>query len=323
MRTRRLLIAFSLPAVLLLLTGCSLITALTSIPPVTAGSCLQDNVGGDADLTSPVACTRPHLYDVVALSTWPGMSDALEAADPAEVHHRLQIGGTAQADDYWEWSAEYCSTALRSAVGWTGSRLGVENASGEPLTSDGIWAMPGGSYYVDISLPAEQAFVAGDHRTVCSAAWTDATGALRSVSFPAGLTFADLFDDRMPVETRQCLDSDGIAVECTASDATEVTAQFDAVAASSEELVVEYATTEDDDVETTDLEQLDEICFALIDKLPHRADTVSALSWVIWDGDWDRVYRTGGLQNDVRYFAQCFANDPDQVTGHEPGENSA
>jgi hypothetical protein len=264
---------------------------------------LKENISVDADLTSVVPCTDPHLYDVVALETWPGMDDLLQDGDPAAVQHRLQLGATDDAEAYWTWSWDFCVDAIERAVGWADVKLGITDDAGNALTTTKIAALPGGQYLLDRSLADEATFAAGEHRTACSAAWVDPRGKQRELILPAGLGFGDIFDDRMPIAARACLDDEGMAADCGPGTA-EITATFDVAAATSDEEVIRLAAA--DGTDPDDYASIDRVCAALTGQLPHPRQIDETLSWLIWNGDWDRVRRTHGVLVHTQYFATCY-----------------
>ena len=162
--------------VALVLSGCSLFTWLpgpdVTAPPLAVGVCLDGMNGADADRTSVVDCGEPHLFQITAIDQWPGMADALDAADGDrgavwdDIHH---AGGTAGSAEYGEWASRNCNEAAQRVAGITDVEV-------DGHTAGDLWLRVGGTYGVDLSLGSREEFVAGDVSTICSVAWYDDAG---------------------------------------------------------------------------------------------------------------------------------------------------
>ena len=306
MRTRRLLIALAASAVVALVTGCSLLPSAAQ--PLVAGACLASSDSADSDFHSVVACSEPHRYDVVAVDTWSGMDAALAHGDADDVYTELRDPDS----DFAAWVQDWCSTAIRAAVGWSDVELKLESDSGSALTTDNIWAEPSGSFYIDISLAAKPDFVKGDHRVVCSAAWVDETDRQIALTFDKGLGFADLIEPGLPNTTRSCINIDGESVSCEyPGDIAEQFGSFDARIYPGPDSVLQLVAAEDENASIPVLESFDTVCAALSAAVPHRPQGGPPFATVLdLNGDWDRASRTGVLQDDVPYFVNCFTIPP-------------
>lgn len=220
----RIILSAVAVSAMLLLAGCS--GATTTPSPPAAGTCLDSQSGQDADWTSTVDCTEPHLYDVVGSAVWPGIDDAIAEGDAGDLFDTISSGKA--STEYLTWAYSECSGLFRTAIGADAFNFGGKDAAALDL-------YPGGNYFVDYSLGSRDAFVAGQHDTLCSAAWVDATNTQQvPVAFDKGVTLADFFTPAFPASTRACYTygaSSTDNADCPKPHKGEFLAFFDGVAA--------------------------------------------------------------------------------------------
>ncbi|MCS0499265.1 septum formation family protein [Protaetiibacter mangrovi] len=180
------------------------------------GDCLDGMNGVDSDWGSHVECTRPHLYDVVAIDEWPGMDAAIDGATPARVFSAINGGSDDTfVSEYWGWAHEFCAAAVRDALGWGGLH---------PRYDD-LHVMPAGEWGFDMSLAARSDFDAGEHRTLCSLGWFD------EHARTTGATLPEDFVADAGAGTEECWVTDSTTadpVDCTEPHTDQTILWFDA-----------------------------------------------------------------------------------------------
>lgn len=300
LRTRRLLLALLLTAPLL--SGCGVVGLLGDPPDLRApagtlevGACLEGMVGNDSDRDSVVSCDAPHRFEVTAIAEWPGMDDFISAnGDKAfSLLHPSGVPKNQDVRDYGDWAFAECQQSVMEAAG-------IAQVEVDGHTAADLWLRLGGGYGVDTSLASRTAFQAGDHRTVCSAAWFNSYGAPSPVQFPAGVRFADVNTTSLPITQRECWGLDYEVVPCDTDHAAQVIVDFDGLEAFGPEVVTRAAEGEPTEA---DWKLEDEFCDALTDAamampefmsgLSYYADLQSDYGWGAWDGtvDEDSSYR--------------------------------
>lgn len=294
---RRIITISLLTVAALVLTGCSLLRAplqqllpdpATSAGPLGIGSCLDGMNGADSDRTALVPCDELHLFEVTAIEEWPGMDDALAAADGDagalwdEIH--LLDGSEGATRDYGTWASRACSEAGQRMIG-------IADVDVDGHTASELWLFIGGPYGVDMSLGSREEFVAGDHRTVCSLAWYQGGQAPERND---DRSFAHLREPGVSLLHRECWDSEYYEVPCTRPHTSQVVVGFDGVEAYGPELVQRVASGgwTEADIDTTDAfceKLLPEVVpyGAPIDGLGYYAETFVGSGWDSFDGTVD------------------------------------
>ncbi|QEO09819.1 hypothetical protein [Protaetiibacter larvae] len=286
--------------------------------------CLDEMNGLDSDWTSLVPCTAPHLYDVVGIGEWPGMAEAIAQSDPGTVFSTIVAADSGElVDRYFSWADDFCSTALREAVGWSGPEIGN--------SFNALWVMPVGPWAVDRSLASRAAFVAGEHRTLCSLGW------LESTREPAELTVRDVFSPDYPVEMRDCWiygDDDTIEFSwCDEPHTDQTILSFDARAAFGIDFVKPMDQLSDADWQTAS-----GVCDGLVSEVALGFDRSTMYAWAsIFDDspEWEALDRYPPIDG-ARYFMSCLVSRNDNglmrgdvmtgavdLLGGAPGRESA
>lgn len=301
-------------SVVLTLSGCSLLAPLISTfrpdstpLPLVIGSCLAGMNGADSDRGSIVDCDEPHLFQVTSIDQWPGMADAIEAADGDlgavwdDIH---LVNGSTGSVAYGEWASRNCNEAAQRTVG-------IADVEVDGHTAANLWLRVGGTYGVDLSLGSREQFIAGDVATICSMAWYDDSGPRLLATLP----FEKLVHPGFDPDLRECWADDYTAVSCAQPHAAQVMLSFEGLEAFGPDLVgraaVGGATEADWDVVDAFCEQL------LLQTMPSTADfgelgylgeTSASYSWDEFDGTVDA---------EGAYFFSCLAlGDPgDVITG--------
>lgn len=286
--------------VALALAGCTSLPFPLPLPippgavssPLTApelGDCLDDVNGLDADWRSAVPCTEPHLYDVAAVAEWPHMADFVAELGAAEVFDLIVAYEPGPVvDAYSAWADEYCSTAIREAVGW--SELAPQ--------FDDFWVMPSGPWGVDRSLATRADFVGGEHRTLCALGWAEPT------PLPSGVTLTGMFDPAFPVELRDCWVETSVEVlfaYCDTPHTDQTLLSYDIAAAFGTDFVQATETmSEDDWVATADL------CSELLLQVAPGFDPETMYAWTGPDGSpvWTDL-EDAPAADGSRYFVTC------------------
>ncbi len=247
------------------------------------GVCLADANGYDSDRRSVVECTEPHLYDVVGSAEWPGMDDAIAESGGARetfdliVDHRP--GPVVAAYD--EWADEFCSTALRDVVGWS---TGM---------TDRLWVMPSVAYQVDRSLASRSDFVAGDHLTLCSAAWWE------PLAYDSEITVESMLEAEFPLETRDCwVEFERVLRVRLLARRTSISGLgFDGLAA----FGIDFIRNPDEMAEE-DWGRVSDKCWELATFLLPAFDGETMYTWASAEGEvWEEL-ATGTPDADQRYF---------------------
>jgi hypothetical protein len=292
----------------LVLSGCSLIPLPLpfgplgggALPPVPAvGVCLAEANGYDSDRRSVVECTEPHLYDIVGSAEWPGMADAIADEGNAKKVFDLIIdhepGPVVNAYD--EWADAFCSTALRDTVGWS-----------TPMT-DELWVMPGVAYQVDRSLASRSDFVAGDHATLCAAAWWE------PLAYDSGVTVESMLAAEFPLITRDCWVETEASLDfawCDEAHTDQTILSFEGKAAFGIDFLrAPEEMTEDDWYTVSDK------CWELATLLIPSFDSEIMYAWAGADGEvWEQL-ASSPADPEQRYFYSCGVamNDGSSFTG--------
>jgi hypothetical protein len=298
-------------AEMMVLSGCSLLTPLPGFPQsgpgaaeLEVGSCLDGMSGADSDRRSVVDCDQPHLFEVTAVTEWPGMADAIEeAGGAAEAWDALHVivGSTGEPThpEYFDWAETACETATQQV-------LRIDDVELDGKSAADIWLRLGAGYGVDLSLDTREGFVAGDHRTVCSAAWYDARGNPLSVTLGDGITLSDAAGPDFPLDQRECWDDEFYLTTCKVPHAAQVLVGFDGVATLGAELVAKLGNGDGTD---SDWEVADTVCDQLLDQtLPSSADFGPDLGYLSEIGispGWEAF--EGTLDPDQNYPFACVA----------------
>jgi len=267
--------------------------------PLAVGSCLDGTNGYDSDREELVGCAGPHLFDVVAIEEWPGMTAALATDDPGDVYDELYSEGGGA--DYWQWGSTTCAAAVRGV-------LGIDDVTVDGHTAAEMWLRIAGIYGVDISLASREAFVAGDHTTVCSAAWYHIQSRPSRITYPDGLGFADLLDPAFGPDWRECRTVDYFTADCAQDHWGQTLAGFEGIDVFGADLIARVA---DGTATDADWMAADAFCEHLLDAtlpptanpegLLRYADVGAGNGWDSYDGSVDPA---GG------YVFDCIATAP-------------
>jgi len=250
MRTRRIATVLAVAVLVPLLSGCALLAHLPGattepeepVGPLGIGSCLDGMIGADSDRDAVVSCEVPHLFEVTAVEEWPGMEDLLADASGADAAWY----DVPDDEGYIDWSSKACMQAAQRMIGIADVAVG-------DLEAGDMWLRVMGPYNVDMSLASRQAFVDGDHRTVCSLAWYfDNQTPQRSDG-----SFADLMKPGVDSDRRECWDSDTYVVPCARPHAIQAMLGFDGLIAFGDDLVKRVA---DGDASDDDWTTVDDFC---------------------------------------------------------------
>lgn len=219
-------------ALLAVLSGCSGAFPLPlPIPPRPGGpstesplvapaaeECLDGTNGPDADWRSGVACTEPHLYDVLSIGEWPELDDTIAKNGAARVYRAINSGASeSYVTAYWQWARNSCEAPARDAFGW---------GDLDPRF-DELHVLPVGNWLFDMSLATRADFTAGEHRSLCSISW----GEPRARA--SGDTIADDFRADTTTTTEECwlVGSTSTPTDCAAEHTDQAILRFDARAA--------------------------------------------------------------------------------------------
>ncbi len=282
--TRRLLAVAA--AALLTLTACS---GLNPTPSGTvAGTCLADYNGPDADRTSIVDCSQEHTFDVYASATWPGMDAAIADSDAEAVFDALTSDAASVVSDvYWAWAHAECSDRFIEHVG-------LDSVTIEGKSAQELGLLPGGRWDLDYSLDAREAFVGGDHSTICSLVWYDEAGDPATVKHEPGVSAATMLSN-FTTELQGCFTRDPDAdprysnTNCAEPHNGQYLMYLDALAALGADFVSSM------DPETTifaDYEPLDSYCTTVIETV--YPGVLDSPSWTVWS---DQTGRFAGWQD--------------------------
>jgi hypothetical protein len=282
-----------------LLAGCGVVGLLGEPPdlrspagPLEVGACLEGMVGNDSDRESVVSCDAPHRFEVVAIAEWPEMNEFIRENGDLSFSRLHPASDTDAQDvlDYFDWATDECQQAIMESAG-----IADVEVDGHSAVDLGLRL--GGGYGLDISLASRTGFQAGDHRTVCSAAWYNSYGAPSLVEFPVGVRFADVNTTSLPIEQRECWAVDYDIVPCDEEHAGQVVVDFDGLEAFGPEVITRAAEGEPTEADWT-LE--DAFCDELTDAamarpefmsgLAYFADLQSDYGWGAWDGEVDDDY---------------------------------
>lgn len=226
----RALIGIVLATAGLSLAGC----APEPIDPVEleALSCVDASWNGGPARDAVVACTSPHLFDVVAsLGEWE-FDPAAYGADgltAGELYERLVRADERDrlVGDYTAWAQPACESALRSL-------LGLDAISAGEATADDLAPRIAGQYTVITSLSTRSAYTQGDRTTLCSVGWLGESGGLASHTEQPGADLRALAGPGLPLSERECILFEAgttVPIDCSQPHAGQVIVDVDALAA--------------------------------------------------------------------------------------------
>ncbi len=245
-------------------------------PSVVPGACLESYLARDADRTTLVDCTDEHIFDVFGTAVWPDMEDALAEVDPGELLDQIADPySTPLSTAYWDWAHPTCNSVMREAIGLTGTIDG--------LSMDELNMVPAGLWARDASLPAPDAFAAGDHTTLCSITWHDVNIEARTVAYPAGMTGLDLLAATFPVDQRTCFtqtDNGHITTACDEPHNGQYLLVFDGLPG----LGADYLASYDPTAGFADYVLLDEYCTTALDTV--FPGVLDSTDWIVWSDSW-------------------------------------
>ena len=303
----RAVTTFLLVAAVGIVAGCSAVE-----PSIPVGTCLEATVGEDADFTSIVGCDEPHRYGVVGTATWPDMDEAIDLDGAEFVWDEISA---LRLTAYWDWADEACQQSFRESQGL--DSLMIDGNSGDDLTLNMT-----GRFYIDMSLPARDAFVEGDTATLCSIGWLDPEGERTSLAFAPDTDIRDFVSGEIgAIEAYSCFDrlgqGDQPDAECSEPHNGEYLLLFDGGVGLSADFIESF-----DPVTTTapDYSELDEFCETLIGEV--YPGVLDDGTWKVWGdhllsfgGGWDGF--DGTFDPDERYMFYCgvLRSADDSVTG--------
>ena len=253
-------------------------TTVVADASVVPGACLEAYLRRDADRATLVECTEEHIFDVFGTAEWPGMADALAEVDPGELLDQIADPySTPLSEAYWDWAHPTCNSVMRKAIGLTGTLDG--------LSMDELNMVPAGLWARDASLPAPDAFAAGDHSTLCSVTWTDVNNEARTVAYPAGMTGLDLLAATFPVDQRICFTEEPetgahLTTACDEPHSGQYLLVFDGLPA----LGADYLATMVIGVGLSDYAVLDEYCTVALDTV--FPGVLDSPDWIVWSDGW-------------------------------------
>jgi hypothetical protein len=297
------------------LSGCTFLSTIPGLvpdPPASGniGSCLDGLNGADSDRYSVVDCDQPHLFQVTAVDQWPGMADAIEAADGdlGAVWDDIHLaGGTADSAEYGMWASRDCNEAAQRTVG-------IDDVVVDGHTAADLWLRIGGTYNVDLSLNSREKFVGeNDVSTFCSLAWYDESGKPRLVDAPP---FEQLVHPGFAPDMRECWSGNYSTISCDEPHAGQVLLAFDGLEAFGPELIDRAATGQPLEADWT---TADDFCEQLLlQTIPSSANLADLgyLADIQVGYGWDEY--DGAVDPDAVYFFACLAVAPetgDMLTG--------
>jgi hypothetical protein len=312
-RLRAALVAITLATALSGCTFLSTIPGLVPDPPQAGlvGSCLDGMLGADSDRHSVVDCDGPHLFQITSIDQWPGMADAIAAADGDlgavwdDIH--LVDGSSEASAAYGLWASRNCNEGGQRIVGIADVEVGGHTAAD-------LWLRIGGTYNVDFSLASREDFVVGnDVSTYCSLAWYESSGEPRLISAPP---FEQLVHPGFDADLRECWAEDYSPVSCAQPHAAQVMVEFEGLEAFGPEVVARTAAGEATDA---DWAAADAFCDELLTQtMPSTADfgELGFLAEGSSSYSWDEF--DGAVDPDGAYFFACVAVAPepgDLITG--------
>ncbi len=286
------------------LGGCGLLPQPEPTPdPLVAGDCLAGRTDGIIDRDSVVPCTEDHLFDVVGTVTWDGMDAAIADSDAAAVYTAITSGRNADFDSAM---FDACDALNRQVLGIDGVSTNGVDAASMDLTVMGP--------LTDFSLASRDAFVAGDHTTVCVMRWTDFDDVERTVAYPDGFGLADYADAAFPTDLHVCAVSEGTAnsfLDCADPHESQQVLSFQGIDTVGAEWI---ATVNPDDLSVPDYTVPDAVCVDLV------AQAFPGLTgpWVVWSNiftgssGWDGF--DGTVDPEAGYSFSCDLNAPDDAT---------
>ena len=125
-----------------------------------------------------------------------GVDAAIEADDAESVFEQLSTGDNERFESAM---FDACDAFNRQLFGIDGvSANGVDAASMDLAVLGPI---------VDFSIAGRDAFVAGDHTTICVASWTDFDDEERTVAYPEGIGLEDYATAEFPTDLHVCATS--------------------------------------------------------------------------------------------------------------------
>ena len=302
---------------LLALSGCALLPGVPPLPelpteavaagPLAVGSCLDARIAADSDRDALVECEEPHLYEVTSIEIWPGMEATLAGEEPGAVWDTMHIiDAGAGNEEYQQWAVRTCNAAAQDIIG-------ISDVEVDGLTALDLGLQVGGTHGVDLSLASREAFVAGDHRTVCSLFWYDDLRNPRSVSGPG---FAQLLHPGFGLDRRECWSRDSSVIACDLPHASQVLLSFNGLVPFGPDVIERaatgHATDEDWRAASAFCEEL------LLQTLPFSADfgDLGFLADIERGHAWD-VF-DGTVNPKGSYFYVCLAvgrESDDLITG--------
>lgn len=302
---RALAAAALLAAVTVAISGCGFLPQPSPEPPdpPAAGTCLAGRADGIIDRASAVPCTEEHLFDVTGVVTWDGMDAAIDAGDAESVYNAIDNGRNA---DYDSAMFDACDELNRQVLGISGVSVNGVDAASMDLTVMGP--------LTDFSLADREAFVAGDHTTVCAVRWTDFAGDERTVAYPDGVGLADYADPAFPSDLHVCAVSDGTAntfLDCADPHESQQVLSFQGIDTVGAEWI---ATVNPADLSVPDYTVPDAVCADLV------AQAFPGLNgpWVVWSNiftgssGWEGF--DGTVDPSAGYYFSCDLNAPDDTT---------
>lgn len=285
------------------LSGCGLVSSLAGIgpaepdPSAELGSCLDGLNGADSDRTSVVDCDEPHLFEVTDIAQWPGMADAIAAADGdlGAVWDDIHTGEGPDGAEYAEWASRTCNEAAQRTVG-------IHNVEVDGHSAGDLWLRVGGTHGVDLSLASRDGFVdRNDLSTYCSMAWYDGDTPLLLASPP----FERLLQPGLDAGMRECWAQDYSVISCEEPHAAQVLLGFEGLEAFGPEVIARVATGTSTD---EDWNLADGFCDELLQQaLPQSADfgELGYLAETAASASWDEF--DGTVDPDGGYWYSCIA----------------
>ena len=289
------------------LAGCS-----AAEPGIPVGTCLAETIGEDADFTSVVECDEPHRYDVVGTALWPEMEERISLDGAEEVYDDISA---LRLDAYWNWTDDACQALFRQSQDL--DELVVEGKSGDDLNLNPI-----GTFFIDASLPAREAFLDGDTTTLCSIGWLDAEGERTALSFPSGVDIGGFVTgDIGVVDAYSCFDrrgqDDQSAIPCSEPHNGEYLVVFDGAVALDPAWI---ASLDPESLGADDYTELDEVCAPLLNAV--HPGLLDDPGWIVWGdhlrnfgGGWTDFDGTVDLDQRYMFYCGVLRSDDSTVTG--------
>lgn len=295
-----------LTAAVVVLSGCGLFPSPPPEPPEppAAGTCLESRSGALIDRESIVPCSEEHLFEVVGTVTWDGLDAVIAESDAEGAYNAITNGRVAEFDAAM---FDACDELNRQVLGIADVSVNGVDAAAMDLAVMGP--------LTEYSLASREAFLAGDHATVCAIRWTGFDNEERTVAYPEGITLADYADPQFPSDLHVCAasaDTVNTFLDCAEAHDSQQVLSFQGIQTVGAEWI---ATVNPADLSVPDYTVPDAVCADLV---AQAFPTLAAGGWVVWSNiftgssGWDGF--DGTVDPDAGYYFSCDLNAPDDAS---------